>query len=174
MGSLKRQAEVLGTECIGMDKSEDVEFVQYLVSPLGVLKIIADPFAIVSLEFVKQKGHERSNVITRSAVIQLREYFKGVRRQFHVPVLPDGTSFQESVWNALREIPFGEVESYSGIARKIGCPCGSRAVGNANGANPIPLLIPCHRVVRSGGMLGGYSSGLWRKQWLLRHEGSLK
>jgi O-6-methylguanine DNA methyltransferase len=88
-----------------------------------------------------------------------------------VPLLTDGTDFQERVWAALREIPYGETRSYEEIARAIGNPRAVRAVGSANGANRIPIVIPCHRVVRADGTLGGYGGELWRKRFLLRLEG---
>jgi methylated-DNA-[protein]-cysteine S-methyltransferase len=106
-----------------------------------------------------------------AAVAQLGEYFAGRRRRFDVPVQVRGTRFQESVWLELAEIPFGETMSYAELARIVGHPNAYRAVGQANGANPIPIILPCHRVVASGGGLGGYGGGLPMKRRLLALEG---
>ncbi|MBW7935431.1 MAG: methylated-DNA--[protein]-cysteine S-methyltransferase, partial [Gemmatimonadaceae bacterium] len=91
-----------------------------------------------------------------------------------LPLAPTGTAFQQRVWKALREVPFGKTASYGDIARRIGNPKGVRAVGLANGRNPISIVVPCHRVIGSDGSLTGYGGGLDRKQWLLRHEGALR
>ena len=108
-----------------------------------------------------------------AAVAQLGEYFAGRRRRFDVPVQLHGTRFQESVWLELAEIPFGETVSYAELANMVGHPNAYRAVGQANGANPIPIILPCHRVVASGGGLGGYGGGLSMKRQLLALEGAL-
>lgn len=101
---------------------------------------------------------------------ELREYFHGKRRDFSVPLVYPGTPFQMKVWNALRVIPYGETISYEELARRVGSPSGQRAVGHANGQNPIAIVIPCHRVVNKDGKLGGYGGGLWRKRLLLGLE----
>jgi methylated-DNA-[protein]-cysteine S-methyltransferase len=103
---------------------------------------------------------------------QLSEYFAGELQDFDLPLDPHGTEFQKSVWSALRQIPYGETVSYSDIATAIGNARAVRAVGGANGRNPIPIVIPCHRVVAADGGLGGFSSGLHNKEWLLNHEGA--
>jgi methylated-DNA-[protein]-cysteine S-methyltransferase len=105
------------------------------------------------------------------AVRQLEEYFAGTRRDFDLPMRPQGTLFQERVWRALTEIPYGETWSYGELAKRIGNPNAPRAVGLANGRNPISILVPCHRVIGADGSLTGYGGGLGRKQWLLAHEG---
>jgi methylated-DNA-[protein]-cysteine S-methyltransferase len=105
---------------------------------------------------------------------QLAQYFEGSRRDFDLPLAPEGTDFQLAVWRELRRIPFGERVSYSEIARRIGRPDAVRAVGAANGANPIAIVIPCHRVVGSDGSLTGYGGGLPVKRWLLDHEAGLE
>lgn len=138
-------------------------------SPLGVISVCADDKAVKRLVFGSVK-EENGNEITDEAVKQLKEYFAGKRREFTVPVSPDGTKFQKRVWWALSLIPYGKTETYGEIAGKIGNDKAYRAVGNANGANPIPIIIPCHRVLASGGKLGGYSAGLFRKIYLLRLE----
>jgi AraC family transcriptional regulator, regulatory protein of adaptative response / methylated-DNA-[protein]-cysteine methyltransferase len=101
---------------------------------------------------------------------ELGEYFAGTRRQFEVPLDAGGTPFQRRVWDRLRHIPFGTTVSYSRIALEVGRAAAVRAVGRANGQNPIAIVIPCHRVVRADGSLCGYGGGLWRKRWLLDHE----
>jgi methylated-DNA-[protein]-cysteine S-methyltransferase len=105
---------------------------------------------------------------------QLREYLLGQRRRFTVALAPEGTAFQRQVWEELLRIPFGEVRSYSNVARKINRPRAARAVGGANNANPVAIIIPCHRVIGKDSRLVGYGSGLWRKEWLLEHEQALK
>lgn len=102
---------------------------------------------------------------------ELHEYFAGALSRFTVAVAPRGTAFQQRVWTLLQTIDRGETRSYIDLARQLDLPGGSRAVGGANGANPIPIIIPCHRVVAADGSLGGFSAGLDRKRWLLRHEG---
>lgn len=104
---------------------------------------------------------------------QLMEYFDGTRTTFDLPLEPSGTEFQLRVWELLRRIPYGVTTSYGVLARKLGDPQKSRAVGAANGANPIPIIVPCHRVVGSNGELTGFGGGLERKRWLLEHEGAL-
>jgi methylated-DNA-[protein]-cysteine S-methyltransferase len=102
---------------------------------------------------------------------QLHEYFSGRRKSFDLELAPKGTPFQLAVWTELRNIPYGDTISYAELARRIGKPAAVRAVGAANGANPIPVIIPCHRVIGSNGTLTGYGGGIERKQWLLALEG---
>jgi methylated-DNA-[protein]-cysteine S-methyltransferase len=106
-----------------------------------------------------------------AAVAQLEEYFAGGRRSFDLPLELEGTDFQRSVWLRLAEIPYGETVSYAELAMMVGRPHAFRAVGQANGANPVPIVLPCHRVVASGGGLGGYGGGLPMKRQLLTLEG---
>jgi AraC family transcriptional regulator of adaptative response/methylated-DNA-[protein]-cysteine methyltransferase len=101
---------------------------------------------------------------------ELDEYFSGTRREFTVPLVYPGTTFQVKVWNALRAIPFGETISYEELARRVGSPDGQRAAGHANGQNPLAIIIPCHRVINKDGKHGGYGGGLWRKRLLLALE----
>jgi methylated-DNA-[protein]-cysteine S-methyltransferase len=107
--------------------------------------------------------------------LQLEEYFRGERTSFDLPLAFEGTPFQERVWRALGEIPFGETTSYGELAKRIGKPNwpGARAVGAANGQNPIALIVPCHRVIGADGSLTGFGGGLPRKRWLLTHEGQV-
>jgi methylated-DNA-[protein]-cysteine S-methyltransferase len=107
----------------------------------------------------------------REAVRQLAEYFAGDRRKFDLPLRLEGTDFQRRVWQVLTEIPYGETWSYGQLAQRIGNPKGCRAVGLANGRNPISILVPCHRVIGADGSLTGYGGGVERKRWLLAHEG---
>lgn len=102
--------------------------------------------------------------------VELDEYFLGQRREFSLPLVYPGSPFQSRVWNALRAIPFGETISYEELARRVGSPSGQRAVGHANGQNPVAIVIPCHRVVNKDGKPGGYGGGLWRKRLLLDLE----
>jgi methylated-DNA-[protein]-cysteine S-methyltransferase len=106
----------------------------------------------------------------KEGIRQLDEYFRGARKRFSLKLLPQGTPFQKLVWQQLKRIPYGKVVSYGDVARAIGRPHAYRAVGNANNKNPIGIIIPCHRVIGSDGKLVGYGSGIWRKEWLLKHE----
>lgn len=101
---------------------------------------------------------------------ELHEYFQGRRREFGVALEMEGTDFQKRVWNELRRIPFAETISYAELAKRVGSANGFRAVGSANGANPIAIVVPCHRVINTNGDIGGYGGGQWRKRWLLEHE----
>lgn len=107
----------------------------------------------------------------RNLVVQLAEYFSGKRQTFAIELAPHGTEFQLAVWYALLEVPYGDTITYAELARRIGKPSAVRAVGAANGANPIPVIVPCHRVIGSNGTLTGYGGGIERKQWLLALEG---
>jgi methylated-DNA-[protein]-cysteine S-methyltransferase len=120
-----------------------------------------------------EAGWKRDPGPFREAIDQLSAYFEGEREAFDLPIALEGTDFQKGVWEALRKLPFGERISYGELARRIGRPSASRAVGMANGRNRIGIIIPCHRVIATGGSLGGYGGGLGRKQWLLEHEASL-
>lgn len=149
-------------------------------SPVGPLLAEYGSEGVRSLRFWPQGEHPPAGTrdepapddsLGRQVVRELREYFAGERRDFTLPLAPSGTEFQQGVWAALRRIPFGDTRSYADLAREVGVPKGPRAVGQANGRNPIPVIVPCHRVLASGGKLGGYSSGLEVKRWLLRHEG---
>ena len=147
-------------------------------SPVGTLSIVATPDALVSVWFgeVLAKGFEQAeenrNEIIRLTIKQLEEYFAGKRTSFDIPVAPIGTEFQKQVWKSLNEIPFGKTATYGDQALKLGKPSASRAVGAANGKNPIPIIIPCHRVIGADGSLTGFSGGLDIKKKLLRLENS--
>jgi len=153
-------------------------------SPIGMLSAAATDEGICLLEFEPRtdspekwlsKHFGRVVVPGDHPVLEqmrkeLEMYFRGKLREFRVPVVAPGTAFQESVWKALRTIPYGETCSYADIARRIRSAKAVRAVGQANGCNRVAIVIPCHRVVNSGGRLGGYGGGLWRKQYLLDLE----
>jgi methylated-DNA-[protein]-cysteine S-methyltransferase len=146
-------------------------FKLYYTSPIGVLEIAGTEDGITSIVFVDETG-ETGEVpeVLKEAYIQIREYFSGSRRVFDLKLDLQGTEFQRKVWNELINIPFGETLTYKDIASKLGDINAARAVGNANGKNPISIVVPCHRVVGSYGKLTGYAGGLERKAWLLNHE----
>ena len=170
----------------GAARDSDCLQVTWIESPLGPLLAAADSQHVVLLEFTERRMLEAQFDTLRrrfrAAIVpgenahlaqlkrELAEYFDGRRRTFTVPLEYPGTEFQQKVWNALLEIPYGETCSYEDIARKVGVPGAVRAVGTTNGLNRIAIVIPCHRVVNKGGKLGGYGGGLWRKQVLLDLE----
>jgi methylated-DNA-[protein]-cysteine S-methyltransferase len=148
-------------------------------SPIGRIEVASDGEAITSLT-IERAGHlpwehvpERSTGLLDRAVTQLEEYFAGTRRDFDLPVKLTGTEFQKSVWGQLSALPFGGVVSYGEIGASTGRATAGRAVGGAVGANPIPIIVPCHRVLASDGRITGYSggNGIPTKVWLLDHEG---
>lgn len=156
-----------------------------LTSPIGLLLLAHDGDAVTGLSFWRNGEHPPAGVrdapapgdaLGRSAVRELQEYLCGTRRIFSVPVRPPGTAFQGRAWAALSQIPYGETRTYGQLAAALGIPGGARALGQASARNPIPILVPCHRVLASGGAIGGYA-GEWgegeavdRKRWLLRLE----
>lgn len=145
----------------------------YLNTPIGYIRILSNGNGITEIKFQDTDGPEDPDIHTESARTQLREYFEGSRNQFDVSLAQDGTEFEHSVWTELKTIPFGSTTSYGSIAKKLGDRNYSQAVGNANGKNPIAVIVPCHRVIGSDNKLVGYASGLHRKEWLLKHEGAL-
>ena len=150
--------------------------ITYMDSPLGPIKIVGDTTAIKMVSFVKEKGIESAGILplhVRHCKKQLTEYFNGKRKDFNLPLEPDGTEFQKQVWDALLEIPHGATTTYAKQSVKLGDIKKIRAVGTANGKNPIAVIIPCHRVIGSDGSLTGYAGGLDKKAWLLKHEKSL-
>jgi len=143
----------------------------FINTPLGTAKIKGDEMG-VSVISILQEG-EISKVIPvelKDAVKQLQEYFEGKRTVFNFPINPKGTDFQQKVWKALLEIPYGKTTSYMDLSKKLGDVKAIRAVASANGKNPLWIVVPCHRVIGSDGSLTGYAGGLWRKKWLLEHE----
>lgn len=145
-------------------------FYQYLNSPIGFIKITANDEAINEVTFVENEEEDKPNELTQEAVNQLMEYFEGKRKVFDLPLSPIGTPFQQAVWKALCSIPYGETRSYGEIAKMIGNPKASRAVGMANNRNPISIIIPCHRVIGASGKLVGYGGGIDKKIYLLNLE----
>lgn len=149
------------------------EMVGVIASPLGNYRLIYTPLAIIALERAPDDAQVDScppGSIAQRTAEQLCEYFAGSRQTFDLPLEPRGTEFQRRVWNALCEIPYGETRSYGEIAQRVGNPKASRAVGMANHRNPIPILIPCHRVIGADGSLVGYGGGLGVKRYLLDLE----
>ncbi len=145
-------------------------FYQYLNSPIGFIKITANNEAINEVIFVENEEEDNPNALTQEVTNQLMEYFEGKRKVFNLPLSPIGTSFQQAVWEALCSIPYGETRSYGEIAKMIGNPKASRAVGMANNLNPISIIIPCHRVIGASGKLVGYGGGINKKIYLLDLE----
>lgn len=142
-------------------------------SPLGTLRLFGTSDELVGVYLPVQDVPDATKRSTRAldqTVEQLAEYFAGSRRAFDLPIAPRGTGFQQRVWRALTQIPFGVTHSYGELARSIGRPSASRAVGAANGKNPISIIVPCHRVIAASGNLTGYAGGMASKKWLLEHE----
>jgi len=150
-----------------------------LDSPVGTLRLWSNGRQLVRIEFNPREAapagaQRQDDAALRRGGEQLEEYFAGKRKAFDLPLAPRGTDFQQSVWRALAEIPWGQWRSYGDIARAIGRPRAVRAVGAANGRNPLPIVVPCHRVVGSDGSLTGFAGGLETKRYLLELEGSLR
>lgn len=145
-----------------------------LDSPLGTIHLLGRAGALTGLYLDERPGQlspvEPDEGRLDDAVTQVEEYLAGERTTFDLDLAPTGTPFQRAVWDALGTVGYGETASYVDIARHIGQPTASRAVGSANGRNPISIVIPCHRVIAASGGLGGYGWGLDRKRWLLEHE----
>ena len=150
-----------------------------VTTPVGVIEIGVDRGELVSLRFVEESGAPPGDPTSRGdpsgVLAALEAYFAGdLGALARIPVRFDrGTEFQREVWTALQGIPLGETISYAELARRVGRPSAFRAVGSANGQNPIGIVVPCHRVIAADGKLGGYAGGLDRKRWLLAHEGAI-
>jgi len=151
-------------------------------SPIGELLIRASDSGLTGVWFPgtgevaaapPHDGRGQASGVLARTCEQLAEYFAGSRTRFDLPLDPLGTAFQRRVWDALRAIPYGTTLSYSDLARRLGDVRATRAVGAANGRNPIPIIVPCHRVIGANGALTGFGGGLDRKRWLLEHEGAL-
>jgi methylated-DNA-[protein]-cysteine S-methyltransferase len=146
-------------------------FKAYYNSPIGYIQILGNEHSIISLDFIGEiNNDEKRNDLLNTCITELDEYFKGKRRSFSLNLLLNGTDFQKKVWNALINIPYGKTVSYKDIAKAIGNEKSARAVGNANNKNKIAIIVPCHRVIGSNGLLTGYAGGIWRKEWLINHE----
>jgi methylated-DNA-[protein]-cysteine S-methyltransferase len=144
-------------------------------SPIGSLLLVSDGEALTAVEMEPHRpevagGARPDTGPLRAAIEQLEQYFAGDRTDFDLPLRPHGTEFQQRVWQGLLAIPYGHTTSYGALATDLGNPTASRAVGLANGRNPIAVIIPCHRVIGADGSLTGYGGGLDRKRWLLSHE----
>ena len=147
-------------------------YIDYLDSPLGLIDIKASDLGITRVDFVDSITDEiKTNEHTSAAKQQLIDYFAGDLEAFDLALTPKGTDFQQSVWQQLLKIPYGQSASYQDIANELDNPKAVRAVGAANGRNPIGIIVPCHRVIGSNRTLTGYAGGLERKAWLLKHEG---
>jgi methylated-DNA-[protein]-cysteine S-methyltransferase len=156
------------------------EFFTTMDSPIGELVLRSDGTSLTGVfthgpkpREMRKGDRNRDDEVLAEACEELTAYYAGTLKEFRVPLAPLGTPFQQRVWKALLEIPFGATESYGQLARRIGAPNAARAVGLANGKNPIAIIIPCHRVIGSSGALVGYGGGLPRKKWLLEHEARL-
>tara|TARA_R110001592_G_scaffold84855_7_gene250794 strand:- start:527 stop:1000 length:474 start_codon:yes stop_codon:yes gene_type:complete len=148
----------------------------YIETPLGHAKIVGDDNGITSVSILDTK-EELSDTIPESlldCVIQLKEYFNETRKKFDLKLNVEGTVFQKKVWKTLETIPFGKTISYLQLSKQLGDVKAIRAAASANGKNPLWIIVPCHRVIRSDGSLTGYAGGLHRKQWLLNHESEYK
>ena len=179
-------SRIMGSPPANHQECSTILKASWLDTRLGPMIAIADEKALYLLEFLDRRGLEREierlrrNI--RSAILpgktqpilsiecELEEYFDGKLEQFETPVFWLGSPFQKSIWQALVEIPYGETRSYAQLAANIGKPSAVRAVANANGANQLVIVIPCHRVINTNGHLGGYGGGIARKQWLINHE----
>jgi AraC family transcriptional regulator of adaptative response/methylated-DNA-[protein]-cysteine methyltransferase len=178
--------KIMGAAPTNFDQHHSILKASWLDTPLGPMLAIADEDALYLLEFVDRRGLEREverlRKKTKSAIIpgstpaivsiekELHSYFEGTLKQFKTPIYLLGSPFQKLVWQELIRIPYGETRSYSKQAENIGKPTAFRAVANANGANQLAIIIPCHRIINLDGNLGGYGGGIARKQWLIEHE----
>jgi len=151
-----------------------------IASPVGTLTIAATDAGLHAIEFPsnrhpqrRQGWREGDHPLLRQAQAQLDEYFAGERQAFDLPLAPQGTPFQREVWFALAAIPYGQTASYAQLASSVDRPAASRAVGAANGRNPLPIVLPCHRVIGADGSLTGFGGGLPTKRFLLELEGAL-
>ena len=147
-----------------------VERYAHIRSPVGPLLLTGDDESITGLYMSREPSGSRDDGAFTRAREQLDAYFAGELERFDLPLAPQGTEFQRRVWDELRQIPYGQTTSYSALAAKIERPDACRAVGLANGRNPISIVIPCHRVIGASGALTGYGGGIERKRWLLAHE----
>ena len=151
--------------------------IAYFESPIGTIEIRGTEAGLSDLNFVKARGPRKAGARRdelpaplADALVQLEEYFLGRRKIFTIKLDLRGTEFQRSVWEKLIRVKFGQTTTYRDLAEAVGRPAATRAVGGANHRNPVSIIVPCHRVVGSDGSLTGYGGGLWRKEWLLRHE----
>ncbi len=149
------------------------EYFTYLKTPTGTLQIDTTDKEVTAISFLFEKPRlvDNPNHLCKDAAFQLKAYFAEKLTTFDLPLRQDGTEFQNKVWKELMEIPFGKTITYGQLAAKLGDPNYVRAVGAANGKNPLAIVVPCHRVIGANGSLVGYAGGLPRKKWLLQFEG---
>lgn len=142
-----------------------------LDTPIGPVTVTVREDAVTALHLAAGRDQGPDIPLMGEALRQISEYFRGFRQQFDLPLRQEGTPFQQQVWTALRRLEYGHTCSYGDLARELGLPIGAaRAIGQANGRNRLPILVPCHRVLAAGGKIGGYGGGLSVKRWLLDHE----
>lgn len=151
---------------------ENKTYQKYINSPIGWLKIITSDDSVQNISFQEKGAIDSENPpqIIQETEIQLNEYFNGTRKIFNLKLNPAGTEFQKTVWRFVEKVDFGKTTSYLKIAIQTGSEKNTRAVGMANGKNPIPIVIPCHRIIGTNGKLTGYAGGLQKKRWLLQRE----
>jgi methylated-DNA-[protein]-cysteine S-methyltransferase len=176
------KVSILFNRSLTMNKSADSLYT-YCSSPIGELLLLSDGDALTGLVLAErdgtparppEPGRRSDDAAFRVASDQLRAYFAGELRRFDLPLRLTGTPYQRLAWEGLLSIPFGCTISYAEQARRIGRPGAARAVGAANGRNPIAIIVPCHRVIGANGTLTGYGGGLERKEWLIAHEASIR
>ncbi len=150
------------------------DYTTYYTSPIGNLLVTGNEQAVTGIQYIEAAPPKVIPTampdVIKQCLRQLDEYFNGVRQTFEIPLAQPGTIFQQTVWKALGDIPYGCTWSYGQLARHIRNEKSIRAVGTTNGKNQLSILVPCHRVIGTDGHLTGYAGGLWRKQWLLEHE----
>jgi len=151
-------------------------YIGFYKSPIGMLRIKTSSISVLSVEFVDDISNDefKKNDILEKTILQLDEYFTGIRKEFNVELDLKGTEFQKKVWKELMNIEYGNTKTYKEIAIKINNKNAQRAVGMANNKNPIAIIVPCHRVIGSNKKLVGYASGIDKKEWLLNHEKKFK
>ena len=148
-------------------------------TPLGLTKIVGDSdgvsqVTVLNSDLSKDRVTDIIPEQLEDCVIQLQEYFKGLRTSFDLKLNPQGTEFQKTIWALLSDVPYGKTVSYLELSKRFGNTKAIRAVANANGKNPLWIIVPCHRIIGSDGSLTGYAGGLHRKKWLLEHESPYK
>lgn len=146
------------------------EYQSSMQTPVGILQVRASDDGLTWVGFVEQAGEDNPNTVVDQTLSQLSEYFAGERQVFDLPLAAKGTEFRQQVWQALLKVPYGQTQCYGDIADSLNNPKAVRAVGAANGANPISIIVPCHRIIGKDGTLTGYAGGLDRKRWLLDFE----
>ncbi len=161
---------------LNLQKLIKMEETVFINTPLGIAKLVGDENGLSQITVLNSEEPITDIIpeVLEDAVYQLNEYFEGKRETFNLDLNPEGTDFQKRVWKALEKIPFGKTTSYLELSKTLGDTKAIRAVANANGKNPLWIIVPCHRVIGSDGSLTGYAGGLHRKQWLLEHESPYK